>query len=1273
MIGIKHTFLFFYVYHVTTEIRVWVKKSLDFFFRDKSFETSSTVVTQKQYLYFLIQRIDQSFYGTSTDLASLSSSVWKKGGHPLVPASANDWESLSKLRISSNCSVFDEEHIGISETITLQSLLILKHPCLYLDLSLKQEMLTTLCMIHWATTDEIHSVTRAEVKDYNSHQVAHLLLEKTKSLSDVSFDEVSFRKEFKPTETQIDFLDSFQSSCSALGSDSTISKLLNKFALIQVSQPFEFWCVNEERWIINQLSTMENMTNIIFKETQLLLIPRIRNFIFIGLAHTSWSIMDIRPYQTILWAFDCTDFNQVSFSHLFSCCFSILMNTSAKHCWSNSFNCLSSISIHLSSPLFQRTESDSTNFNAARESSESNINQQQLRSGIPRLCHNVITSTIFRLLGLTNDNSYAHGKVSRLSLDNFSPRQEQFEVLFDFLSSDLTVLDGSKKLESTCIIHLFDHTVRALSDSFDKESDVAFLRTIILDTGNNFQDFNVLNEILNKCNHRVFQALLSKVILPLFTILNEVKSKKSDEDIALAMAYIGLLRFHIFAPATSMDPGRRPAAKVKQLDAYQLYLSSNLAAKRMEFGLSTGCFAPSDSESCAMLQECSRVHKKCLNQMKKQVERSPNAPPFLQLFREVQHFAKTVAKIDIVISLLECIRSVKSDNNNNIVSSAWEKELNWQSSASAFCSRISSHYAYYEDVTIPFLAAIRNLQDGIRCFAQFFLGKNSKLDDELLHIQDGLIQFPMGNTFEKFDPKSLDHIFNGVTNSNIVSSDRAAKQCQLLYLFSILSRMNIQVSSKGSIDPYFIQNASFIFHSIVKAWYHSEEQVEIKSSEKITDEESEECAFREQFPDHGKEFRQIIEEIEMNDEERLIDEEHISSLEISDLILSDDEVSQMCDFHHNLFSIHNHANDLCRIQSFLMSFETVSRLNPITQYSEQLQSQRMKSGAHCFAMALGSVTKNGVCFPTGLYNASLESDFHNDPNPAEVIESHQPLQTLRMRITHLLYVFPGNSLLCAVDQVVEKMLQLDLKEVSLGKMLTGLELVLRKAQEWEQHASRRVTIGPSLQKISMLVAKWRKIELKSWTTLLNARDRLHETWAKKHWMRLYSLLAIDPIETRDRASCLHSDIDWNTKESCCTSPTWVWKGMGNVPKILRTRNIAEFNYDFVELTKTLDTFLITSSIGQFSERLHMVKSFSSQLLCQCESVIHVDSQQVSLTIFLQSLSEYYEAYREIIEAKKYELRQPIETRLKDEVKLAKWDEQSYYSLAASSEKVMESK
>jgi len=55
---------------------VWVNKSLDFFFRDKSFETSSTLVTQKQYLYFLIQRIYQSFYGTSTNLVSSSSSPY---------------------------------------------------------------------------------------------------------------------------------------------------------------------------------------------------------------------------------------------------------------------------------------------------------------------------------------------------------------------------------------------------------------------------------------------------------------------------------------------------------------------------------------------------------------------------------------------------------------------------------------------------------------------------------------------------------------------------------------------------------------------------------------------------------------------------------------------------------------------------------------------------------------------------------------------------------------------------------------------------------------------------------------------------------------------------------------------------------------------------------------------------------------------------------------------------------------------------------------------
>ena len=147
--------------------------------------------------------------------------------------------------------------------------------------------------------------------------------------------------------------------------------------------------------------------------------------------------------------------------------------------------------------------------------------------------------------------------------------------------------------------------------------------------------------------------------------------------------------------------------------------------------------------------------------------------------------------------------------------------------------------------------------------------------------------------------------------------------------------------------------------------------------------------------------------------------------------------------------------------------------------------------AHCLAIALN----NGASHANfGLYNWTDQNDaidFHRDPNPNEVLKAYKPLQNLLHRVTQLLRVFPGNAILIliATGQVLEMMLPLDLHKVPLGKMLTGLEVVLRKAQDWEQHASQRVSLGERLRQVSRLVASWRKLELQSWSNLLNVRER----------------------------------------------------------------------------------------------------------------------------------------------------------------------------------------
>lgn len=61
----------------------------------------------------------------------------------------------------------------------------------------------------------------------------------------------------------------------------------------------------------------------------------------------------------------------------------------------------------------------------------------------------------------------------------------------------------------------------------------------------------------------------------------------------------------------------------------------------------------------------------------------------------------------------------------------------------------------------------------------------------------------------------------------------------------------------------------------------------------------------------------------------------------------------------------------------------------------------------------------------------------------------------------------------------------------LAAVLAGVELTLRKAQDWEQNAHRGVSLTNELRALSSLVVRWRALELKSWPQLLDARERIY--------------------------------------------------------------------------------------------------------------------------------------------------------------------------------------
>ena len=86
-------------------------------------------------------------------------------------------------------------------------------------------------------------------------------------------------------------------------------------------------------------------------------------------------------------------------------------------------------------------------------------------------------------------------------------------------------------------------------------------------------------------------------------------------------------------------------------------------------------------------------------------------------------------------------------------------------------------------------------------------------------------------------------------------------------------------------------------------------------------------------------------------------------------------------------------------------------------------------------------------------------DFHRDPNPSEAMKAAGSLEQLMARIAQLLTAFPGNAILVAIAKVADRVRKLNLLSTSLGKVMTGLEVILKHAQHWEQHASERVQLG----------------------------------------------------------------------------------------------------------------------------------------------------------------------------------------------------------------------
>lgn len=104
----------------------------------------------------------------------------------------------------------------------------------------------------------------------------------------------------------------------------------------------------------------------------------------------------------------------------------------------------------------------------------------------------------------------------------------------------------------------------------------------------------------------------------------------------------------------------------------------------------------------------------------------------------------------------------------------------------------------------------------------------------------------------------------------------------------------------------------------------------------------------------------------------------------------------------------------------------------------------------------------------------------------------------------------------------------------LKAALTGLELLLARAQVWEESAAKHVSLARELEAVAALATRWRKLELAAWHNLLNTTRSRHAA-GQSHTYVPCSLMRISRQSHSTVASAAGGaySLNWHADQTVC--------------------------------------------------------------------------------------------------------------------------------------------
>ncbi|GLE05582.1 hypothetical protein PINS_up014614 [Pythium insidiosum] len=456
--------------------------------------------------------------------------------------------------------------------------------------------------------------------------------------------------------------------------------------------------------------------------------------------------------------------------------------------------------------------------------------------------------------------------------------------------------------------------------------------------------------------------------------------------------------------------------------------------------------------------------------------------------------------------------------------------------------------------------------------------------------------------------------------------------------------------------------------------------LDIESEDQLLEQE-----YRQQFPEFiSKDFHAFLTP-EQQDAAAAANQNSCDNVSSADggVWISDSLLDELCKIHATIYASTPNAKaspesmKKSLVDAFVHCFSLAVNMRGAINALDSQQVERSTIASSLFAASLVQSRLSGrgnVPVSSALSSDYIRGiDFHRDPFVQEAVLVAQPLQDLLVKVQYLLSLWPDHAILQQLVLIADRIRNFEIRS-PLVRTLTAVELLVRKAQEWESYAARDYSIASELAALSGLITRWRKLELYSWPHLLYVKERQHRTAAQKTWINMYSLLTGqfegDIAESMVSSVVPKKELEWLHLNEWTR---WIFDvqatATASSANVVKTEGEKDLKTWRRELFATLDAYIRTCPMGQFETRLLIVYAFCCQLsLERLSGGEEAESPKQGLANVLYHLYRYYAQHMGYLDNQWSGLKAPIQRQLLEFVKICRWDEQTYYSLAESAEK-----